>query len=144
VGAVPQSYHESSWSTEERWREREIRCEECSICYPQLGSGVGIVGGDGEGLWKLLAAREALRKKVMSASGDHRTHIYPRLGFPMPMRYSPISGSSAIEAIAVSSDSKSIAAGNRDGVVRIWDSGLYELMKKAEKHRDVVLSLFLS
>jgi WD40 repeat protein len=110
-----------------------------------LESGVGIVGGDGEGLWKMLSVREALRKRVMSASGDYRTHMYnPKLGFPTPAHYRPISTSSPICAIAVSPDNRLIAAGDADGFVRLWDSGSYMLISNAGKHRGTVRSLCFS
>jgi hypothetical protein len=48
-------------------------------------SGVGVVGGDIEGLWKILSSTAALRKGLMSASGDYRTHMYdPKIGLPLP------------------------------------------------------------
>jgi WD40 repeat protein len=68
----------------------------------------------------------------------------PKLGLPTPVDYSPISTSSAIHAIAVSPDNRSIAAGDEDGVIRIWDSGSYELIRKVGKHRGSVTSVSFS
>jgi WD40 repeat protein len=108
-------------------------------------SGICIVGGDGEGLWKIVSGSAGLRKRIMSASGDYRTHMYnPKIGFPTPMNYAPIQSSSDIWAIAVSADGRLIASGDRHGVVQIWDSGSYEPIGKAGEHGETVLSLCFS
>jgi hypothetical protein len=84
-------------------------------------TGVGVIG-DTKGLEKILSTTTGLRKGLMSASGDYRTHKYdPMVGLPpctalvTPPQYnhtSTIRGSNPIHAIAVSPDSRLIASGD--------------------------------
>ena len=110
-------------------------------------SGVGIVGGDVVGLWKVLSAAAPLSKGSMSASGDYRTHMYdPVTGFPPPLFHhsSTIQGSNAIWAVAVSPDGRLIASGNSGGVVQVWDGLSHEPIWKSVKHGDRVRSVCFS
>jgi len=66
-----------------------------------LESGVGIVDGGAEELWKMLSTTAALRNVFVSASGDYRTHMYnPGIGLPLeiPPQYysSTMRGSKAV------------------------------------------------
>ena len=114
------------------------------------GSGVGVVGG-ADGLSRVLSTTAGLRKALMLASGDYRTHMYdPKIGLPLPPAQmippqyghsSTFQGSSPIFAIAVSSDGKFIASGDEDGVVQVWDSKSHEPIGKAGKHLGIVGSI---
>jgi WD40 repeat protein len=118
-----------------------------------LGAGVSesgvVVGGDVEGLWKILLSTAGSRKGFMSASGDYRTHMYdPKIGLPLratvvvtPRQYrhsSIISGSNPIWGIAVSSDSRLIASADESGAVQIWDSKSHNRIGYAGAHSTVV------
>ena len=120
-------------------------------------SGVGVVGG-AKGLEEvetILSAAATFRKGFMSASGDYRTHMYdPKIGLPPPAtsmvtppqysHSSTIQGSGSISTIAVSSDSRLIASGDMDGVVRIWDSRSHKPIREAGKHNGYVNSVCFS
>jgi WD40 repeat protein len=112
-----------------------------------LESGVGIIG-DAKGLEKILSTTAELRKRLMSASGDYRTHMYdPKTGLPPPPKYShssTIRGSKPINAIAVSLDGKLIASGEDGGVVQIRDSKSHERIGNASKHGGAVSSICFS
>ena len=120
-------------------------------------SGVGVVGGAKglEEVEKILSAAATFRKGFMSASGDYRTHIYDTKIGPPPVatsmittpqynHSSTIQGSSLIGAMAVSSDSRLIASGDMDGVVRIWDSRSHKLIREAGRHNGYVNSVCFS
>lgn len=116
-------------------------------------SGVGMVGGDPDGLWKILSTTTGLRKGRMSASGDYRTHMYdPWFGLPPSSLITPpeYSHSSTIRrprgvwATAVSSDGRLIASGDDSGLVQIWDSSSHEQIGQAGKHNKIVTSVCFS
>jgi len=117
-------------------------------------SALVLVGG-AEGLLKVLSTTAGLKKGLVSASGDYRTHIYdPGIGLPMPAtalltppeysHSSTIQGKNPITAIAVSSDGKLIASGDNTGVVQIWDSRSHEPVGKAGKQNGYISSVCFS
>jgi len=117
-------------------------------------SGVGVVGG-GEELERILSNSTGLRKGLMSASGDYRTHMYnPKIGLPLhatalvtPPQYHHVSTICApcpISAISMSPDGKLIASGSYMGDVQIWDSRSHEPVGNAGKHESRVTSVCFS
>jgi len=118
-------------------------------------SGIGVIGGT-EGLEKILSNSTRLRKGLMSASGDYRTHMYdPKVGVPplatvlvTPPQYhheSIIQAPYSITAIAMSPDGKLIASGaSYMGDVQIWDSRSHEPVGNANKHGSQVTSVCFS
>jgi len=118
-------------------------------------SGIGVVGRGG-GLERILSNSTRLRKRVMSASGDYRTHVYnPKIGLPLPAtalvtppqyhHVSTIRAPFTISAIAVSPDGKLIASGaSNPGAVQIWDSRSHEPVGNAGKHESRITSVCFS
>jgi hypothetical protein len=50
-----------------------------------IASGIAIFGDDDQAFSRIYTSAAALRKSVMSVSGDYRTHMYdPAQGFPPP------------------------------------------------------------
>jgi WD40 repeat protein len=99
-----------------------------------LASGVAIFGDDDQAFLRTFTSAAALRKSVVSVSGDYGTHIYdPRQGFPPPAP-SHFSHSSTIEVgdrigpLAVSMDGRLIAAGSFAGDICLWDSKSHNLI----------------
>ncbi len=112
-------------------------------------SGMGIVGGEAEleGLWKVLSTPASLSQGFVSVSGDYRTHMYdPTTGLPPPVysHTSTIQGSHFIQSIAVSPDSRLIAAGYMNGLVQIWDSRSHKPIGKPGIQHDRVMSVCFS
>ena len=117
-------------------------------------SGVGVVGG-GEGLERILSNSTGLRKRLMSASGDYRTHMYdPQIGLPLPatlvtppqyIQMSTIRTPYPISSIAVSPDGKLIASVTPYlGDVQIWDSRSHKPVGNAAKYEKNVTSVCFS
>jgi len=118
-------------------------------------SGVGVVGEVG-GLEEILSNSTGLRKGLMSASGDYRTHVYdPEVGLPLratvlvtPPQYrheSTIRAPDAINSLAMSPDGKLIASGAfYNGAVQIWDSRSHEPVGIPCRHGSRVTSVCFS
>ncbi|CAA6819383.1 MAG: High-affnity carbon uptake protein Hat/HatR [uncultured Sulfurovum sp.] len=51
---------------------------------------------------------------------------------------------SAVNAVAISEDGKTIVSGSSDNSVKIWDSGRGELIRSLEGHKDTVMSVAIS